>query len=163
MFIRSTQKKLILLIAFFIAINCYSIDRSVYIGKWKSVNNDNLSIVINNDFIVEVFIGNKKLPNIRFIIDYAKNSCVSSALPFLYIESQIEDDIENTFYLIIGFKGIWNAKHNNDYNVLMGFYEVSKIINNDGELDERSIPIEFRKMGALGSGPPVSTVEKAGN
>jgi hypothetical protein len=146
MFIRSTQKKLIFLIAIFIAINCYSIDRSVYVGTWKSGNNENIFIVINNNFNIDVYVRNKKLPKIEFIIDHAKKGNVTSAMPFLYIESHNGGDIENTFFLIIGFQGIWNAKHDNDYNVLSGFYEVSKIINSDGELDERSIPIEFKKI-----------------
>jgi hypothetical protein len=128
-----------------LATFCYSIDRSVYVGTWKSGGNENITIVINGNFDIVVYARNKKLPNIEFIIDYAKNGNITSAIPFLYIESHDGNDIEETFSLIIGFKGIWNAKNDNTYNVLRGFYEVSKIISNDGELDERSIPIEFKR------------------
>lgn len=120
---------------------CYAIDPSVYVGTWKTKGRHVkivMTITITNDITLE--INGKTVDNLEYNYTYCESLTI---YPFLCVYSE-EDDVEHYIYLVIGANGKIDG---DDLNILRGFYEFSKIIDQHyGETESVFYPIELIKV-----------------
>lgn len=137
------RKLLCMLLLLLITSICYSVDPSIYNGKWVSKTEElTIEIIICDNGVKNVKVNNKFLENIKFDFVYGKNATI----PFLYIfsdDGKKENDnmgITHSLYLIYG------CPENRDSNIMTGIYELAKIRNDHyGTVDSKEFLVEFRE------------------
>ena len=99
---------------------CYAADSSIYFGTWKTKDgHPEIILLIKSESDVTLEINKKLISSLESDFTSSK----SSKIPFLSLVSE-EVDLTHHLYLIIGSNH--NVKDAADYNVLRGFYAVSK-------------------------------------
>ena len=141
------RKIISILIFFFVSQFICSDDRSIYAGKWKSDDGQfeiNISLKKYHIKFEQVIVKKKNLRNFNFEFLYGEEAIV----PFLFISSE-EKNVEKGYwyhehrlYLTIG-----SANKDDNYNLIRGFYEVSKTRDDEhGTMEIEFYPIELIKV-----------------
>jgi hypothetical protein len=99
---------------------CYAADPSIYFGTWKTKDgHPEIILMIKSETDVTLEINKKLISNPESDFTYSK----SGKMPFLSLVAE-GADLTHYLYLIIGSNH--NVKDAADYNILRGFYAISK-------------------------------------
>ncbi len=104
----------------FLKGTCYAVDLSSYYGTWKTKDgHPEIILIIKSGTDVTLEIHKKLISNLESDFAYSK----LGKMPFLCLVSE-GAALTHYLYLIIGSNH--NVKDASDYNILRGFYAVSK-------------------------------------
>jgi len=120
---------------------CYAVDPSIYDGTWKTRNGKPvITIIIKSEAEVTLEINKKLIGNLEFDFCY----CNVGAMPFFCLLSE-DGDFIHYLYFTIGSTRKMNGLP--DYDVLKGFYELSKFVEPEREkLDIKYYPVELFRV-----------------
>ncbi len=115
---------------------CMAIDKSIYYGKWKGVECNNLfSLELSKNTAIIKIRGEEVVQDIKHQNIYSH----IAPYPFLSLIFTDKNDTEHLLYVVVG-------TDKNKREKLTGFYEKSEIVpNSHGKLESFSEKIEFIK------------------